>query len=391
MADGYLLYLVLWLLYLWECARWVGRSAVVFERPWLRGWVARRGSRVFGSSSGGFVLGNPFPPGGVQFPTHPDPICLSPIGIVPFEFGAIGRGEYDRRSEPFIAFSEMNQVTYEGRAIVVNGKEVASCQSVMQAVKITHLIQNLVASPIDVREVLIRAHFNRTFDEGVLQKSVERFRRESRLLMSVCSLHFILLFVVLPILCNRWGLAFTFFPAVAVLIPCSIVTAVLSYRAQREMGEITVSERIQSAIIMSLYPLSAIRANDQLAWHVLADVHPIAGLATLTKKPDGDSLLRELINDMRFPLLARVDSEGARQVVEWYSSALLGTTSNFIRVRTSTIWESVFDPKIDAAPGTSYCPRCLCQFGPAAEACPDCPGIPLVIVSESVAMAQGRT
>ena len=62
MSDLQLLFLVLALLYGWECACWVGRGSVAI-RSWLgRRWRITHPGTLLGNQRGGFVFAHPLPP-----------------------------------------------------------------------------------------------------------------------------------------------------------------------------------------------------------------------------------------------------------------------------------------------------------------------------------------
>ena len=62
MSDVQLLFLVLAVLYAWECACWVTRGTVVF-RSWLgRAWHSSPPSTLLGNQRGGFTFAHPLPP-----------------------------------------------------------------------------------------------------------------------------------------------------------------------------------------------------------------------------------------------------------------------------------------------------------------------------------------
>ena len=62
MSDLQVLFLVLVLLYGWECACWVPRGSVVFSTWWGRRWRMIHPATLLGNARGGFVFACPLPP-----------------------------------------------------------------------------------------------------------------------------------------------------------------------------------------------------------------------------------------------------------------------------------------------------------------------------------------
>src|SRR5258708_15286249 len=78
MNDLELLYLVLALVYVWECACWVPRGRVVF-RTWLsRRWRLVQPGELLGNQRGGFVFAAPLPPLGVILCAGPSVRAVPP-------------------------------------------------------------------------------------------------------------------------------------------------------------------------------------------------------------------------------------------------------------------------------------------------------------------------
>src|SRR3989442_7532613 len=85
MSDLQLLFLVLALLYGWECACWINRGSVAF-RSWCgRRWQAAHPGALLGNQRGGFLFSHPLTPfgtvfTGTQFPVSPSPVALLAFG-----------------------------------------------------------------------------------------------------------------------------------------------------------------------------------------------------------------------------------------------------------------------------------------------------------------------
>ena len=82
MSEVQLLFLVLALLYGWECAVWLRRGTVAFG-TWLgRAWWIRHPGTLAGNQRGGFILAAPLPPLGCLLTATQFPLSLSPEGAL---------------------------------------------------------------------------------------------------------------------------------------------------------------------------------------------------------------------------------------------------------------------------------------------------------------------
>ena len=77
MSDLELLFLVLVVIYGWECACWVRRGSVALRTWFGRRWRLAHPGELLGNQRGGFVFAPPLPPLGTVLTGNQYPLSLS--------------------------------------------------------------------------------------------------------------------------------------------------------------------------------------------------------------------------------------------------------------------------------------------------------------------------
>ena len=140
MSDLQLLFLVLTLLYLWECACWTSRGSVAF-RSWLgRRWRVAHPGTLLGNQRGGFIFAHPFPPLGTVLMGTQFPLALSPESVL--VTGASVARQLDQKGSGFV-WSEIQRAEARGRKVLVNGQLLLKVHSPLLASKVVQLLRSL--------------------------------------------------------------------------------------------------------------------------------------------------------------------------------------------------------------------------------------------------------
>src|ERR1043166_864801 len=84
MTDLELLFLVLAVIYLWECACWVNRGSVAFLTWFGRRWRLVHPAGLAGNQKAGFVFPDPLPPLGSLVVANQFPFSLSAEAVLAF-------------------------------------------------------------------------------------------------------------------------------------------------------------------------------------------------------------------------------------------------------------------------------------------------------------------
>src|SRR5947208_4607520 len=111
MSDLELLFLVLALIYVWECACWVPFGSIAFS-TWLgRRW--RRAEPLLRNQKGGFAFAPMLPPLGTLLACHPLPVIISPE--------AVAAAPQTSNPGKKVAFSAIKKIGVEGKKVLING------------------------------------------------------------------------------------------------------------------------------------------------------------------------------------------------------------------------------------------------------------------------------
>src|ERR1043166_7497788 len=110
MSDVQLLFLVLALLYVWECACWVSHGTVVFRTWWGRTWDATQPGTLLGNQRGGFIFAHPLPPLGTLFTAGKFPLGLSPRGVLTVAADGVSLGARSAQDVIFLPWERIDRV-----------------------------------------------------------------------------------------------------------------------------------------------------------------------------------------------------------------------------------------------------------------------------------------
>src|ERR1700686_1257965 len=92
MSDLEVLFLVLGVVYLWECFYWFRRGTVAFITGWGHRWRVMNPAALMGNQSGGIVAVNPLPPLGTLLAGSQSPLSISPEGVYSYVAQCISPG-----------------------------------------------------------------------------------------------------------------------------------------------------------------------------------------------------------------------------------------------------------------------------------------------------------
>src|SRR3954447_2009772 len=105
MTDLQLLFVVLAVIYFWECACWLPRGSVAFLTWFGRRWRQAHPAGLLGNQRGGFVIAPPLPPLGSLLVANQFPLSLSPDGVLAYVAPTVNPGGRPPQSGAFIAFA----------------------------------------------------------------------------------------------------------------------------------------------------------------------------------------------------------------------------------------------------------------------------------------------
>ncbi len=316
MSDLQLLFLVLALLYGWECACWINRGSVAFRSWWGRRWQAAHPGALLGNQRGGFVFAHPLPPLGTVFTGTQFPLSLSPVALLPCVATSVNPVGRPVQNGNCFAWSEIQSLEARGKKVLVNGEPLFLC---------------------------------------------------------------IYLFILSPLIIWRFGFLRSWPFLLAALLALTFTTAMLFRRAHKKLFPDAEDERFTHFLIILLSPVTAIRACDVLSRPLLEAYHPLAVAKIFCPTKQFEAMARHYWRELRYPALPICPREDRVALeTEGYSRTVLQDAAEHFLKRSGIDTDALINPPLPADDTClSYCPRCLAQFTTREGICADCGGLVL--------------
>ena len=380
MTDLELLFLVLGIIYLWECGWWAKRGAIGF-RSWLgKNWRLAQPSRLLGNQHGGFVFAPPLPPLGTLLTSHGPYLSISPDAVLAYAPPSIDLAGRSPQAGSFFRFEEIQQIVAKGKKVWVNGQLLLKAASPASASYLAEALGKLRQSKPSERTQAIEQELEGAFDTKAIEKCWKEFTVQTSALRLTTNLLFFYLFGVAPVVLWTFGLSQTWPWLLLGMLGCTLSIALQFHRAHKRLYPEAEDERFTHFIIVLLSPASAVRAHDLLARPLLERFHPLAIAGVFCSESAFKDLAAQIARELRHPALPLCPrSEPLAQMSERYARERLETTlEKFLRRRGCELDELLRPPpRSDSACG-SFCPRCHAQFTLTQGSCPDCGGVALV-------------
>ncbi len=380
MTDLELLFLVLGIIYLWECGWWANRSSLGF-RTWLgKRWTIAGPSRAFGTQRAGLVMAAPLPPLGTLLTTHGFPLSLSPQGVLTHASPGLDLSGPGPRPGRFATFTEIKQIDARAKSIRLNGKEFLRTASPTFAAHLAYILEQLRLAKVEDRKKIIERALDRAFETKAVERLWDEFQKHAAGLRFSVNLLFIYLFALTPFMLWRVGLIRGWPWILAGLLICTLTIAVQYHGTHKNFYPKAEDERFTHFIILLLSPASAVRALDLLTRPLLETFHPLAVAKVFCAPSRFESLATEFLREITYPAV-RILADAQPYAV---------SAESFARELDKKLMESFLrrsglDPKqlLRPPPATdpncqSYCPRCLAQFTKPSGECPDCGAVELI-------------
>jgi hypothetical protein len=143
MTDLELLFLVLGIIYIWECAWWAKRGSVGF-RTWLGyRWRMVYPGRLLGNQRGGLVFAHPLPPLGALLNSNAWPLSVSADAILAYVPPAIDPAGRAAQSAGFVLFEQIQRIDTKGKKVRLNGQVLLNTASATFASHVAGTLQSL--------------------------------------------------------------------------------------------------------------------------------------------------------------------------------------------------------------------------------------------------------
>ncbi len=373
MTDGQTLLLILILVYLSDCLIWVKRESVAFVSIWGGRWRLTVPASWLGNANGAVMLLNPVPPAGRIFLSHLLPVSISPSGICAYNLQTLpSEARSHTQTGQFLSFNEIKTTATEGVYLIVNDEKFAKCATLGQAKMLAQVVREIVKASTTKRERILRNWMQKQFAIDDAAARLKEGKAAIEPVQELSLILFLFLFVFTPALMTTFGLMPLIIPVAVVMIILAVLTAIMFYRAHKQLFPTEGSERFENLVKMILCPPVSIRAADILTRNLLADYSPIV-LANLLAGSGEQQFVRAFVLDLRHPLKHDVSDESAEKTMRWAVDEQLNLClERFLKP------EDLLAPSGREKNSLSYCPRCRCQYVVSETDCPDCPGVALV-------------
>ena len=380
MTDLQVLFLVLAVLYLWECACWISRGSVAFRTWFGRHFQIAQPGRLLGNQRGGLVFAHALPPFGVIFTARQSPLSFSSEGVVAFIAPSVNPGSRPEQTQNFCRFDEIKTVSTDTRKLVINGQVFLRGASPGLTRYLAEQLDQLRSVPLAKRAKASQSFMQQAWDIDAITERRDRFLTQTRRLRILANGLFVYLFVLAPIVTWKFSLVHTWASLIAGLFAFTTFIAVSFRRVHKQLFPAAEDERFTEFLILLLSPVTAIRALDYLSRPLLEVFHPLAVAKVLCSAESFRSLATLFLRELHFPALplcTRSES-AARQAEEQTRSLLKAEAEALVKKAGLSPAELLLPPPRSESTCRSYCPRCLAQFNTDSGVCQDCGGLPLV-------------
>lgn len=380
MSDVQLLFVVLAVLYGWECLCWLRRGGVAFV-TWLgRPWQVRHPGTLAGNQAGGFVLAPPLPPLGALFATQQPSLSLSPDGVLAFVAANLNPGWRPAQTGRFVRWSDTREIQARGKKILVNGELLLMAATPGVARHLVSELKRLAALKPAERPVGIAQMTKASFDSKAITARRNDWQRRARPVRWLANALVVYIFAVAPVLIWHFGFSLSWLGLLLGMVALTITTATLFARAQRALYPDAPDERFTHTLTIALAPTSAMRAHDALSRPLLDTFHPLAVAHACLSEQSFHAFARRALLDLRHPALPHgpADPPEAPTTERYYRQALLAATEEFLQQHKMKPEELCHPPRRSDESSRAYCPRCEAQFTSVESHCADCGGLATV-------------
>jgi hypothetical protein len=379
MSELELLFLVLAILYTWECACWMPRGSVAF-RTWLgRRWRGAHPGPLLGNPRAGFVFAPPLPPLGYFVAAHQLPLSLSAQAVLAHVAVSVNPGGRPPQSGKCFRFDQIRSLEARGKRLRINNEVLLTASNPGQATRLAQELTRIWKCPPSERPRAIREWVRSQFDMKAVERLWSDCRLELKPIRMTANLLFFWLFLVAPVLIWWTGLARCWVLLVAGLLACTVMLALWFRRAHRKFYPEAEEERFNHFLITLLAPVTAIRTQDLLTRPLLAQFHPLAVAKALCPADRFEEFAAQILRETRHPALPLCPiPDPVAQAAEKQTRELLLEEIERLLKNTDLKPDRMLTAPKPEEGCRAYCPRCLAQFTSTSGLCQDCGGLPVL-------------
>lgn len=325
MTDGGQLLLVLILVYLSGCLKWVDRRTILFV-SWFGGrWKTAVADYRWGNGSGRLSLLNPLPPLGCFCATRLLPVSISPSLVVAYNIQTSGNSGRPPQSGKAAKILSNAKFSHSGEELMVDGRRFCDIGDAETARRIAELLEKTKKCDTADRERAILEFWEDRLDPARTAKRMLALKAECGTARMVCIQLFFVFFAVVPLSTLRFGLNLTVLFGGAVMVLSGVLACALFYSYYRRHRDIFKRGFCGDLTKMLLCPLSVLRMTDLIMDKMSASFDPLPLSALLLRGGAKEKFQAEYLADLAKPEMPDGLDRTVLETCIWQNNAILKT------------------------------------------------------------------
>ncbi len=301
MSDLQWLFLVLAILYGWECACWIRRGSVAC-RTWLgKHWRILHPGTLMGNQRGGFVFACPLPPLGKFLTGNQLPLSFSPQAVLTYVATSVNPSGRPTQIAKFVSLDEIRNISSKGHKLLVNNQLLFRAASTTYATVLAQQLRQLSQLPADERPAAIEEVFRASCDNAAIQSRWREFQKQVAPVRWFANFVFVYLFILAPLAIWNLGFKRCWLELLVGLLALTITTGVLFRRVHKQFYPQAEDDRFTHTLIVMLSPATTMRAHDILSRPLFEPFHPLAVALVFCSSDAFRQFARTVLLDIRHP------------------------------------------------------------------------------------------
>jgi len=362
MEEGFSIIIIMFLLFVSDSIFLISNGSFVLKKNHFK-YKSIYNLEKTNSFNRVIVFLNVLPPFGEFFELEKFPILFSETR---FFFGENSGGNV-------LDWENFKNIEIRNREIFLKGKQIKKITNVSTIKKLL----NFLEEGLDHEEAIKRIYRIRN-NRRLVDKRIKLIRFVTRNLRFCCTIHWVVLFVYIPLMIFYFGLS-TVWPFLIVVGYSSTLIVSFAYFAlHRRLYREASFERISNLARMLLCPPAAIRACDYITRYYLEIFSPKMVSSVLLGDKDLKLTLKKLYIDICYPINYWADCDDLNGVFDFYHSHEKDIFHSGLKALNIPIEELTCEIEKLSSDCKCYCPRCCGQFVKELTTCPDCYGVDVV-------------
>lgn len=377
MTDRQELWLVLGVLYLAECFRWVRRGSVVFRRLPLAGWQRREASEAIGNDRGDLHWTFPLPPFGDFIVARGLPWSAGPEGVATWHPATVHPNGRPLQSATFRRWEDIREIELATEKIFIEGQLWWTADSQVEAQRLASWLKRCAELPAPEREAAVRDQLVTIFDVSGVRKQLEETSPALTSLRVTGMLIWAVLLVILPVAIWQRGWMPALPMGLIALYALSGWSAWQAVKLHHAWYPRASAERLRLRWLCALSPVTAVRAAESVGRHRTERFDPLAvSLAVLPSRMVLASATA-WCRDAWFPRMPEnpfPSGTPAARTIDWFLGVYRDAGAAALRAAGLDPGLATRPPVPTESLHTQFCPRCHGQFLAVARLCQACGG-----------------